>query len=201
MNVFASQNTDRTLWGLLSEPFPATWYQSANPGAVLLFAPVFAWLWIALARRNLEPSTPMKFALGLWLLGLAFIAMVFGAMAARDGNPAGAHWLLITYVIYTWGELCLSPVGLSAVTKLAVPSVVGVMMGAWFLATAYSEFVAAQISKLAAIDTAHGEVDDIAAALASYTELFDSLFWVGLGVGALVLVISPLLKKMMHGIH
>jgi len=92
-------------------------------------------------------------------------------------------------------------VGLSAVTKLAVPSVVGVMMGAWFLATAYSEFVAAQLAKLAAVDTVDGAVTDIGAALASYTELFSGLLYVGLAVGSLLLLLSPLLKKMMHGIH
>jgi POT family proton-dependent oligopeptide transporter len=104
-------------------------------------------------------------------------------------------------MLHTTGELCLSPVGLSAVTKLAVPSVLGVMMGAWFLATAYSEFVAAQISKLAAIPTNGGGVADIAVALASYKDLFESLLWVGLGVGTLMLVLSPFLKKLMHGVH
>ena len=91
--------------------------------------------------------------------------------------------------------------GLSAVTKLAVPSVVGVMMGSWFLATAYSEFVAAQLAKLAAVETVNGQVTNIATALASYTELFNNLLWVGLAAGAFMLVISPLLKKWMHGIH
>jgi POT family proton-dependent oligopeptide transporter len=92
-------------------------------------------------------------------------------------------------------------VGLSAVTKLAVPSVVGVMMGSWFLATAYSEFVAVQLAKLAAIDTVNGAVTDIGAALASYTELFTSLLYVGLGAAAVLFLLSPILKKMMHGIH
>jgi POT family proton-dependent oligopeptide transporter len=109
--------------------------------------------------------------------------------------------MVLAYLLHTCGELCLSPVGLSAVTKLAVPSIVGVMMGAWFLATAYSEFVAAQLAKLAAIETVDGTVTEISVALASYTELFNSLLWVGLAVAAGLLVISPLLKKMMHGIN
>jgi POT family proton-dependent oligopeptide transporter len=99
------------------------------------------------------------------------------------------------------GELCLSPVGLSAVTKLSVPRIVGLMMGTWFLATAYSEFVAMQLSKIAAIDNAVGETVDTATALASYNELFSFLFAIGCGVGILLLLISPLLKKHMHGIH
>jgi POT family proton-dependent oligopeptide transporter len=121
-------------------------------------------------------------------------------MPNEAGLVAG-YWMVLAYLLHTTGELCLSPVGLSAVTKLAVPSVVGVMMGSWFLATAYSEFVAAQLAKLAAIETVDGTVADVSAALASYTELFGDLLLVGLAVGALLLLISPLLKKMMHGIH
>ena len=99
------------------------------------------------------------------------------------------------------GELCLSPVGLSAVTKLAVHKVVGVMMGAWFLATAYSELLATQLAKLAAIDTPSGEVADVGAALAAYTELFTFLCYFGIAAGIFMLIISPLLKKRMHGIN
>jgi POT family proton-dependent oligopeptide transporter len=121
-------------------------------------------------------------------------------MPDETGRVA-AIWLILAYMLHTMGELCLSPVGLSAVTKLAVPSVVGMMMGSWFLATAYSEFVAAQLSKMAAIETESGQVADIGLALASYTNLFENLLWVGLGAGAFMLVISPLLRKWMHGVH
>ena len=121
-------------------------------------------------------------------------------MPNEAGLVAG-YWMVLAYLLHTTGELCLSPVGLSAVTKLAVPSVVGVMMGSWFLATAYSEFVAAQLAKLAAIDTVDGAVVDIGSALASYTALFTDLLYVGLATGILLLLLSPVLKKMMHGIH
>jgi POT family proton-dependent oligopeptide transporter len=140
--------------------------------------------WFIATRCNaLEPGTPVKVALGIAQAGLGFGALV------------------LAYLLHTTGELCLSPVGLSAVTKLSVPGVVGVMMGAWFLATAYSEFVAAQLAKLAAIDTVSGQVTDIATALASYTTLFNNLLYLGLGVAVLLLFVSPILKKMMHGIH
>jgi POT family proton-dependent oligopeptide transporter len=129
MNVFADRNTDRTIAGY---EFPSTWYQSVNALTIVLFAPFFSMLWVWLDRRNANPSTPVKFALGLWLLGLAFIAMVFGSLEARDGSLAGPHWLLITYVVYTWAELCLSPVGLSVVTKLAPAKLQSLMMGVWF---------------------------------------------------------------------
>ena len=143
MNIFAKEKTDRSAWGLLAEGgllgwvfedgrFPASWYQSVNPLAILVFAPVFSWLWVWLDRKRANPSTPMKFALGLYLLGLAFLAMVAAALEGRGADLAGPHWLLITYVVYTWGELCLSPVGLSMVTKLAPVRLQSLMMGVWF---------------------------------------------------------------------
>ena len=198
MTLFADRVLDRNLLGM---QLTAAQFGSMNAFFIFTLAPVFAWLWTSLARHNLEPSTPVKFALGIAQAGLGFGALVLGASMPDETGRVAAIWLVLAYMLHTTGELCLSPVGLSAVTKLAVPSVVGVMMGSWFLATAYSEFVAAQISKLAAIPTDGGQVTDIAAALASYTELFNSLLWVGLGVGVLVLIISPVLRKMMHGIH
>jgi POT family proton-dependent oligopeptide transporter len=148
MNIFAKEKTDRTFggwWGADQAAengegastggdagFPASWYQSVNAIGILIFAPAFAWLWSWLNRRNANPSTPMKFAWGLYLLGLAFLAMVFGALEARGAKLAGPHWLLITYIVVTWGELCLSPVGLSMVTRLAPPHLQSLMMGIWF---------------------------------------------------------------------
>jgi POT family proton-dependent oligopeptide transporter len=118
-----------------------------------------------------------------------------------EAGLVSAYWMVLAYLLHTTGELCLSPVGLSAVTKLAVPSIVGVMMGSWFLATAYSEFVAVQLAKIAAVQTVDGSVADIGAALAGYAELFNNLFWVGLAFAGILLLLSPLLKRMMHGIH
>jgi POT family proton-dependent oligopeptide transporter len=110
-------------------------------------------------------------------------------------------WLVLAYLLHTMGELSLSPVGLSAVTKLAVPKVVGAAMGTWFLATALSETLATRMSKWAAIDTESGEVADVATALASYVDLFTFLMWFGIGAGISMLVISPILRRGMHGIH
>ena len=110
-------------------------------------------------------------------------------------------WLVLAYLLHTTGELCLSPVGLSAVTKLSIGSVVGVSMGTWFLATALSETVATRIGRMAAIDTSGGEVSDIATAVATYTELYQFLMYLGVGVGVFMLVISPLLRRWMHGVH
>lgn len=198
MTLYADRVMDRNILG---QELTASQFGSLNAFFIFLFAPLFAWLWTVLGRRGLEPSTPVKFALGIAQAGLGFGALVVGAATPNDAGLVAGYWMVLAYLLHTTGELCLSPVGLSAVTKLAVPSVVGVMMGSWFLATAYSEFVAVQLAKLAAVETVDGAVTDISAALASYTELFSSLLYVGLGFSVLLLLLSPLLKKMMHGIH
>lgn len=197
MTLYADRVMDRQLLGF---ELKASQFGSLNSLFIFLLAPLFAWLWTALGRRGLEPGTPVKFALGIAQAGLGFGALVIGAATPNEAGMVAAYWMVLAYLLHTMGELCLSPVGLSAVTKLSVPRVVGVMMGIWFLATAYSEYVAVQLSKLAAIATVDGAVQDVALALASYTALFEKLLWMGLIVGALLLLISPLLKKMMHGI-
>jgi POT family proton-dependent oligopeptide transporter len=198
MTLFADRVMDRTVFGLTLN---ASQFGALNSLFIFMFAPLFAWLWTYLARRGLEPSTPLKFSLGIAQAGLGFGALVIGTASPDQAGLVSGYWMILAYLLHTCGELCLSPVGLSAVTKLAIPSVVGVMMGAWFLATAYSEFVAAQLAKVAAIDTHGGGVSDTAAALATYSELFNSLLWIGLAAGFLMLLLSPLLKRMMHGIH
>ncbi|MEH6583737.1 MAG: peptide MFS transporter [Halioglobus sp.] len=198
MTLYADRVMDRNLLGV---ELKASQFGAMNSLFIFMFAPVFAWLWTTLNRRGLEPSTPVKFSLGIAQAGLGFGALVWGASMPDEAGLVAGYWMVLAYLLHTCGELCLSPVGLSAVTKLAVPSVVGVMMGSWFLATAYSEFVAVQLAKLAAIETVDGAVADVGLALASYTDLFTSLFWVGLAAAAILLMISPLLKKMMKGIH
>jgi POT family proton-dependent oligopeptide transporter len=198
MTLFADRVMDRNLLGF---EFTASQFGSLNSLFIFLMAPVFAWMWTRLGQRGLEPSTPVKFALGIAQAGLGFGALVWGAANPGEAGLVAGYWMVLAYFLHTTGELCLSPVGLSAVTKLSVPSVVGVMMGAWFLATAYSEFVAAQLAKLAAIETVDGTVTDIGEALASYSSLFGDLLYVGLGVGLLLLAISPLLRRLMHGVH
>jgi POT family proton-dependent oligopeptide transporter len=198
MTLFADRVMDRNILGI---DLTASQFGSFNSMFIFLFAPFFAWLWTVLGRRNLEPGTAVKFALGIAQAGLGFGVLVWGASHPGEAGLVAGYWMVLAYLLHTTGELCLSPVGLSAVTRLAVPRVVGVMMGAWFLATAYSEFVAVQLAKLASIETVDGSVADIGAALESYSLLFSDLLYVGLGVAALLLLASPLLKKMMHGVH
>ena len=198
MTLYADRVMDRNIAGM--QPTAAQ-FGSLNAGFIMLLAIPFAALWIWLAKRNLEPSTPVKFGLGIALAGLGFGALVVGAKFPNAAGQVAAIWMVLAYLLHTTGELCLSPVGLSAVTKLSIGKVVGISMGTWFLATALSETVATRIAKLAAIDTSSGEAVDVATALASYTELFQFLMYVGLGVGVFMIVISPLLRKGMHGIH
>ena len=198
MILFADRVVDRQFLGF---EWTAAQFGALNPLFIFLLAPFFALLWMRLGRTGREPTVPVKFALGIAQAGLGFGALVLGASMPDESGRVAATWLMLAFLLHTTGELCLSPVGLSAVTKLAVPSVVGVMMGSWFLATAYSEYVAVQLAKLAAIETVSGEVADIATALGAYTDLFRYLLWVGLGVAVFMLAIAPLLKRWMHGVR
>jgi len=198
MTLFADRVVDREVGGMT---FTAAQFGSLNAGFIMLLALPFAALWVWLAKHNLEPRTPVKFGLGIIQAGLGFGALVIGARFPDAAGKVGVIWLVLAYLLHTTGELCLSPVGLSAVTKLSIGRVVGVSMGTWFLATALSETVATRLGKLAAVATHGGEVVDSAGALATYTQLFEFLMYVGLGVGVFVLLISPLLRRGMHGVH
>jgi POT family proton-dependent oligopeptide transporter len=199
MTLYADRIVDRELG---DTTFTAAQFGSLNAGFIMLLAIPFAALWTWLAKKNLEPNTPIKFGLGILQAGLGFGALVFGAQFPNEAGQVAMIWLVLAYLLHTTGELCLSPVGLSAVTKLSIGNVVGVSMATWFLATALSETVATRLGKLAAIDTsAAGETADAATALATYTELFEFLMWFGIGTGVFMIVISPVLRRWMGGIH
>ena len=195
MNLYADRVLDRELFGWT---IPGPWFLSLNALFIIIFAPIVANLWVKLGKYN--PNTTVKFAFAIILVGLGFGMLVIGANVTADGAKIAMIWLVLAYFLHTMGELCLSPVGLSSVTKLAPQKIVGFMMGVWFLATASSEFIAAVLANLAKIDTKGGEVTDITVALTSYTDLFSKLFWVGLIFGGILLLLSPLVKKLMHGI-
>ncbi len=199
MNVFADQNTNRTIFGY---EFPSTWYQSVNALTIVLCAPLFSILWVWLEKRNANPSTPMKFAFGLWLLGLSFIAMVFGSMEAEGGNLAGPQWLLITYIVYTWGELCLSPVGLSVVTKLAPAKLQSLMMGVWFFSFSLANLLG---GLMAAFSTKfkpgeNGEPPEASFILEGLPGFYLMLVIFPIVAGIVIGLMSPVIKKMMHGV-
>lgn len=190
LNLFADRVLDRG-------DIPAGSFLSLNALFIILLAPVFAWLWVKLGKYN--PNTAVKFSLALMLVGLGFGSLVLGINISEMGK-VGMIWLVITYFLHTCGELCLSPVGLSAVTKLSPPKIVGFMMGVWFLATASSEFIASILANIASVDTSNGTAPDLNIAKESYLVLFEYLFYTGLIFGVLLLIVSPFIKKLMHGV-
>lgn len=194
LNLFADRVLDRTIFG---HTIPAGQFLSLNALFIVLFAPVFAWLWVKMGKYN--PNTAVKFSIALLLVGLGFGSLVFGISISEMGK-VGTFWLILTYLLHTCAELCLSPVGLSAVTKLSPVKIVGFMMGVWFLATASSEFIASILANIASVDTSNGEAPDLNLAKQSYLKLFEYLFYTGIGFGILLLVLSKPINKLMHGV-
>ncbi len=185
-NLFADRHTDRNVFGW---DMPAGVLQAVNPLLIIIFAPVFAALWVNLGRRNLDPSSPAKFGLGLILMGTGFLVMYVAADYVVQGEQVLPTWLILTYLLHTFGELCLSPVGLSSMTKLAPARFVGQVMGVWFLATAVGNNLAGQFA---------GEIDPNNLP-AMPGEFFD-LFWWGAIAGAVMLVLTPFIKRLMVGV-
>lgn len=167
---------------------------------LVLLAPLFGGLWGWLDRRGMDPSKPVKSAFGLLFGGLAFVPLALAAEQSSGGQLASVWWLVLAYFILEVGEMSISPVGLAAVTQLSLPRVVGLMMGTWFLATAFSENLAALFGKLAALDVPEGATLDMAVAGAKYAHLFWVMTWIGVGFAALAFLAAPLLKRMMHGV-
>jgi POT family proton-dependent oligopeptide transporter len=141
-NLFAERYTQRQIF----VEIPASLFQSLPPVFVIMLAPVMAAVWVRLGRRNLDPSLPIKFGAGLILLAGGFLVMAGAAVFVARGVKVWPTWLMTTYLLHTFAELCVSPVGLSSVTKLAPPRLVGQMMGAWFLASSFGNLIAGRIA-------------------------------------------------------
>jgi POT family proton-dependent oligopeptide transporter len=169
---------------------PAGVLQAVNPLFIIIFAPVFALLWLFLGRHNRDLSAPAKFGAGLIFLGLGFLIMYVAAGFVLAGQKVAMTWLVFTYMMHTWGELCLSPVGLSSMTKLVPTRFVGQVLGVWFMATALGTNLAGRLS---------GDYD--AGNLESLPALFLKIFWWGALGGGLMLLLTPLLKRLMPGVR
>jgi POT family proton-dependent oligopeptide transporter len=143
LNLFADRNTHNEILGW---SFPSTWYQSMNSLFIFALAPIFAWLWVRLGSTGREPSSPAKFALGLIFVGAGFAILIVAAQLSEQGIQVSPMWLTVTYLLHTIGELCLSPVGLSAMTKLAPVRIAGLVMGVWFLASSVGNYIGGRVS-------------------------------------------------------
>jgi proton-dependent oligopeptide transporter, POT family len=186
LTLFAERYTDRSFFGW---EMPAGMFQNINPTFVIVFSPIFAALWVTLGRRNMDFSAPAKFAFGLILMGVGFVVMYFASLYVVQGQKVGPTWLILTYMFHTWGEICLSPVGLSSMSKLAPQRFVGQALGVWFLATAIGNNMAGQIS---------GEFDPNN--LAGMPDNFLSIVWLGFIAGGIMLAITPFAKRLMGGV-
>jgi POT family proton-dependent oligopeptide transporter len=185
LSLYTDRSVDRTIFG---QEIKTSVFQSLNAMYIVLLGPLFAALWVWLGKRGMDPSAPAKFGMGVVQLGLGFLVLVWGATAAGSGMTP-VIFIFLIYLLHTTGELCLSPVGLSAMTRLSVPKMVGLIMGAWFLASGAGNFAAAQIAQLTASDG--GGADQVIAVYASVGKL-------AVGVGLALILLSPLIKRMMH---
>jgi POT family proton-dependent oligopeptide transporter len=166
---------------------------------IVALSPLFAWLWPWLDRRGRNPSTAMKTVLGLLFAGLAYLPLMAAAHGAASGVHASIGWLVLAYAVLEIGEVCLYPIGISAVTRLSVARVVSLMMGVWFLGTAYSEILAHSVlGKLSALEP--GETASVAEGAAKYGDLFTLSLWIGLGASGVALACAPLIRRGMHGV-
>lgn len=183
MNLFADRLTDRSLGGWT---IPASYFQAANPLFILLLAPAFAALWVRLDRSRWRPSVVVKQAAGLVLLGVGFVVLAVAEERARRFGPVGPLWLLAVYLLHTLGELCLSPIGLSMVTKLAPARWVSLLLGMWFTAIAAANYLAGTLEALLA---------------ATGWSLYWFLVASSMGAGVLLLLLAPWLGRLMHGVR
>jgi POT family proton-dependent oligopeptide transporter len=188
LNLFAERFTVRD-FAWLHYTIPAAWFQSLNPVFIITFAPVFAWLWVWLARRNLDPSIPVKFGLGLVLVGAGFLVMAGAAKIVATGQPVWPTWLTITYLVHTFAELCLSPVGMSSVTKLAPRRLLGQLMGIWFLSISLGSLLAGLLA---------GEFK--ADAVQEWPALYLKITILPVVAGILLILFSRPIKRLMVGV-
>jgi proton-dependent oligopeptide transporter, POT family len=192
MNIYAYKFTDRYLQ-YFDFTIPATWFQSVNPLFIMLLAPLFAWLWQVLAKTSYNPNGTVKFAIAFVFLGLGFVSLVIGASSIPRGASTGsAHliWLVVAYLFHTMGELCLSPVGLSLVSKLSPVRMVSLMFGVWLFASAIGNYISGALS---------GMIEEYSKtqSLSAFFTIFVILSFIG---AVVVFTLNRVLTKKMHGI-
>jgi len=189
LNLYTDRYVNRDMFGW---EVPASMFQAINAGYIILLAPLFAWLWTTLGQRGLEPSAPAKFGLGIMQLGAGFLVLVAGAAAGGGATPV--LFIFLIYLLHTTGELCLSPVGLSAMNRLAPSHMASLIMGSWFFASATGNYVAGMIAAATGSEAASGSD----AAQEVVLEVYSNIGWIAVAVGVGFLLVSPLIKKLMH---
>ena len=197
LTLFADRNTTLELFGIFVSA-PQT--QNFNPITIVIFAPIMSWLWIWLSKRGWEPSIQVKFGIALLLVGFGFVILSWSTATANADFRVALWWLVLTYFLHSIAELCISPVGLSMITKLSIARVVGMMMGVWFLSISIGEYLAGAAAQAASVQTVGGEVTNPALALQTYAHTFMVGGESTMIAGVILLAISPWLKKIMHGV-
>ena len=198
LTLFADRNTDLSFFGLFSISAGQT--QFFNAFFIVALAPVFAWLWNRMAAKGIEPTIPVKFGIALVGVGLGFLFLVWGAQFAGPDFKVTIWWLAGLYLIHSMAELCISPVGLSMITKLSIARIVGLMMGVWFLSISVAQYVAGVVAQVASVETVGGQVTNLKVSLDTYAGVFWTIGLVSAAIGVLLLLLSPLIKKWMHGV-
>ncbi|MES3153507.1 peptide MFS transporter [Sphingomonas faeni] len=199
LTLFADRNTDLSVFGLFSISAGQT--QFFNAFFIVALAPIMSILWTKLAAKGLEPSIPVKFGIALIGVGVGFLFLVWGASMVGPSFKVAIWWLAGLYFIHSFAELCISPVGLSMITKLSIARVVGLMMGVWFLSISVAQYVAGVVAQVASVETVGGQVTNLKVSLDTYAGVFWTIGLVSAGIGVVLLLISPLIKKWMHGVQ
>ncbi|MEO7503581.1 MAG: peptide MFS transporter [Sphingomicrobium sp.] len=198
LTLFADRNTDLSVFGLFSISAGQT--QFFNAAFIVLLAPLFSMMWNGMARKGIEPTIPIKFGIALVGVGAGFLFLVWGAQFAGPDFKVGLWWLAGLYLIHSIAELCISPVGLSMITKLSIARIVGMMMGVWFLSIAVAQYVAGLVAQVASVETVGGQVTNLQVSLNTYVGVFTTIGWVAMAIGALLLLLAWPLRKLMHGV-
>lgn len=198
LTLFADRNTDLRVAGEWSISAGQT--QFFNAFFIVVLAPIFSILWNALAKRGIEPSIPVKFALALMGVGAGFLFLVWGSQFAGPDFKVAIWWLAGLYLIHSIAELMISPVGLSMITKLSIARIVGLMMGVWFLSISVAQYVAGVVAQVASVETVGGQVTNLGVSLQTYVGVFTTIGWVSVIIGAVLLLLAFPLKYLMHGV-
>ena len=197
LTLFADRNTELNMFGI---PISAGQTQFFNAFFIVALAPVMSWMWTRLAARGVEPTIPVKFGAALIGVGLGFLFLVWGSTFVGPDFKVGIWWLAGLYLIHSVAELCISPVGLSMITKLSIARIVGLMMGVWFLSISVAQYVAGVVAQFASVETVGGQVTNLKVSLDTYTATFTTIAEVAIVLGAVLLGLAWPLRKWMHGV-